>query len=92
MLIVEAEFDHSKNDCFGVAILSHGDEGIVYGVDKIVLIDALVAPFKGDRCKSLLGKPKIFIIQVSFFIYSGPLCNGPLSAMANLLLRPLLLG
>ena len=56
--------DHSDCDCFAVAILSHGDEGIVYGTDTIIKIDSLVAPLKGDKCPTLVGKPKLFFIQV----------------------------
>lgn len=55
--------DHSECDCFVCVILSHGEEGVVYGVDKTVEIKELTSYFKGDRCPSLVGKPKIFIIQ-----------------------------
>jgi len=41
--------------------MSHGDEGIVYGVDKPIEIDQLIQPFKQNR--TLAGKPKIFIVQ-----------------------------
>jgi caspase 7 len=41
--------------------MSHGDEGIVYGVDKAIEIDQLIQPFKQNR--TLAGKPKIFIVQ-----------------------------
>ncbi|XP_014676812.1 PREDICTED: caspase-3-like [Priapulus caudatus] len=58
-----AREDHTDADCFAAAILSHGEEGVVFGADGEVGIDALTAPFKGPRCKSLVGKPKIFIIQ-----------------------------
>nr|QDF63029.1 caspase-3B [Dugesia japonica] len=44
-------------------ILSHGDEGIIYGTDGIVELDRLFGYFKGDKCKGLIGKPKIFFIQ-----------------------------
>ncbi len=47
----------------GCAILSHGDEGIVYGTDFVVEIDTLLEPIK--QCPSLRGKPKLFFIQVS---------------------------
>lgn len=58
-----AKRDHSTSDCFGCAILSHGDDGIVYGTDGIIQVESLVAPFKGDICPGLLGKPKLFFIQ-----------------------------
>lgn len=55
--------DHTNADCFACAILSHGEEGYVYGCDNRIEIDRLVAPFKGHKCRSLAGKPKIFFIQ-----------------------------
>lgn len=59
-----AKEDHSNNNCFVCAILSHGDLGIVYGTDGVIQLDMLINPFKGKQCASLLGKPKVFIIQV----------------------------
>lgn len=58
-----ARDDHSNSDCFMCAILSHGNEGSVYAYDDWVEIEQLVAPMKGNRCKTLAGKPKIFFIQ-----------------------------
>ncbi|PVD37509.1 hypothetical protein C0Q70_00103 [Pomacea canaliculata] len=55
--------DHSDADCFACAILSHGEEGYVYGQDARIEIEKLVGPFKGNRCKSLAAKPKLFFIQ-----------------------------
>ena len=57
--------DHKGNDCFVFAILSHGDNGCIYGTDGKVEIKALVDKFRGNVCPSLAGKPKIFIFQVS---------------------------
>ncbi|CAG5121219.1 unnamed protein product, partial [Candidula unifasciata] len=58
-----ASYDHSDHDCFACAVLSHGREGLVYARDGQVTLDMLVLPFKGDRCPSLIGKPKLFFIQ-----------------------------
>ncbi|KAH9518589.1 Caspase-7 [Bulinus truncatus] len=58
-----ASLDHSDSSCFMCVILSHGEEGYVFGTDEKISIDQLVFPFKGHRCKSLAGKPKIFFIQ-----------------------------
>lgn len=58
-----AEEDHSDEDCFIVVILSHGEEGYVYGTDDKVYVDELLQPFKGQGCRSLVGKPKLFFIQ-----------------------------
>ncbi|KAK3590198.1 hypothetical protein CHS0354_041256 [Potamilus streckersoni] len=55
--------DHGDRDCFACAILSHGEEGIVYGHDKKVPIADIVRPFVGDNCPSLVNKPKLFFIQ-----------------------------
>jgi len=67
---VVAKEDHSNRDCLMVAVLSHGDDGVLFGIDKIISIENLVAPIKG--CKSLAGKPKIFLFQVFFppFIFA----------------------
>ncbi|XP_039614033.1 caspase-6-like isoform X2 [Polypterus senegalus] len=55
--------DHSDADCFLCVFLSHGENDHVYAYDAKVKIQDLTAQFKGDKCKSLVGKPKIFIIQ-----------------------------
>jgi hypothetical protein len=50
-------------DSFGLAVLSHGDaDDIVYGTDDKIRIKNLIEPIK--KCPKLIGKPKIFIIQV----------------------------
>jgi hypothetical protein len=56
--------DHSDVDCFACVILSHGDDGIVYGTNGTIKLASLFAMFKGDQCPSLAGKPKLFFIQV----------------------------
>ena len=58
-----ADMYHSDCDSFVCVILSHGEEGIVFGTDKAVQIKDLSDMFKPDRCPSLAGKPKLFIIQ-----------------------------
>lgn len=63
VMIDASKQDHSQSDCFGLAILSHGDEGIVYGTDCIIKVDTLLAPLKGEKCPTLIGKPKLFFIQ-----------------------------
>lgn len=63
LLVKVARENHENADCFACAILSHGEEGYVYGRDRAIQIDCLVAPFKGHRCRSLAGKPKLFFIQ-----------------------------
>ncbi|XP_041362616.1 caspase-3-like isoform X2 [Gigantopelta aegis] len=58
-----ASYDHSNADCFGCAILSHGVEGRIFATDGYMSLELLVVPFKGDRCPSLIGKPKLFFLQ-----------------------------
>ena len=42
LLFKMARADHSSVDCFVCVIMSHGDEGIVYGVDRPIEIDQLI--------------------------------------------------
>jgi caspase 7 len=59
-----ARADHSNADCFVCCVLSHGDEGVIYGRDGTLKVDDLIAPFKPNAlATSLAGKPKIFFIQ-----------------------------
>ncbi|XP_061132680.1 caspase-3-like [Syngnathus typhle] len=62
MLRVSQE-DHSCNASFVCVLLSHGDEGVISGTDRDVMLENLAEPFKGHRCKTLVGKPKLFFIQ-----------------------------
>ncbi|XP_067454679.1 caspase-3-like isoform X1 [Thunnus thynnus] len=55
--------DHSKSASFVCVLLSHGDEGVIYGTDGLEKFEVLTKHFKGDACKSLVGKPKLFFIQ-----------------------------
>ena len=59
------KYDHEAYDCLLVTILTHGEEvDKLLGTDgkSVSLID-LIKLFDGDKCKSLLGKPKIFFVQ-----------------------------
>lgn len=56
-------FDHSENDCFVCVVLTHGDHGNLYSYDSRYAVDHLFNNFLGDRCPTLLGKPKLFFIQ-----------------------------
>nr|XP_061799541.1 caspase-3 [Nerophis lumbriciformis] len=56
--------DHSQMDCLVCFVLSHGEEGSVYGVDGLtVKFEELMEPLNGVGCSSLAGKPKLFFIQ-----------------------------
>ncbi|EDV48822.1 caspase-3 [Drosophila erecta] len=58
-----AREDHSENDCFVLAVMSHGTEGKVYAKDMSYPVERLWNPFLGDNCKTLKNKPKLFFIQ-----------------------------
>ena len=70
-----AKMDHSAHDCLIVAILSHGDNGKLYGTDSEVekdrkadpknalAVESLSTYFDGEKCPTLKGKPKLFILQ-----------------------------
>ncbi|KAI3353111.1 hypothetical protein L3Q82_019677 [Scortum barcoo] len=58
-----AEENHSDADCFLLVFLSHGENDHVYTYDGKISIKDITSLFKGDKCKSLVGKPKIFILQ-----------------------------
>jgi len=58
------ERDYSENDSFFFIILSHGNQNGILGVDENhVSLAALTDFFTSDKCKSLRGKPKVFIVQ-----------------------------
>ena len=59
--MAKATFNHSMYDAFIFAILSHGEEGLVYGVDGTISIRDITSRYK--HSKSLAGKPKIFFFQ-----------------------------
>ncbi|XP_062958783.1 caspase-7 isoform X1 [Cynocephalus volans] len=58
-----SEEDHTNSACFACILLSHGEENVIYGKDGMTPIKDLTAYFRGDRCKTLLEKPKLFFIQ-----------------------------
>lgn len=55
--------DHTDADCLLVAVMSHGESGLVHSTDSLYPVDMLWNPFTGDRCYTLAGKPKLFFIQ-----------------------------
>ncbi|CAN9514668.1 unnamed protein product [Ophioblennius macclurei] len=55
--------DHSNSASFVCVLLSHGEDGLIYGTDKCERLDTLIRCFKGNYCRTLLGKPKLFFIQ-----------------------------
>uniref|UniRef100_A0A8D8F140 Caspase-1 n=3 Tax=Culex pipiens TaxID=7175 RepID=A0A8D8F140_CULPI len=56
--------DHSNADCLLVAILTHGDDGdSLCAHDGSYQFSSVWTQFTEERCPSLAGKPKIFIVQ-----------------------------
>lgn len=55
--------DHSDHDCVLVALMSHGDDGILYAKDQAYKPERLWSHFTSDQCPTLAGKPKMFFIQ-----------------------------
>lgn len=63
VLMSVSKEDHSGAASFICVLLSHGDEGVFFGTDGSIELKYLTSLFRGDRCKSLVGKPKLFFIQ-----------------------------
>lgn len=63
LLFSASQEDHSKRSSFICVLLSHGEEGVIFGTDGPIDLKLLTGFFRGDCCQSLAGKPKIFIIQ-----------------------------
>ncbi|XP_053623520.1 caspase-1-like [Plodia interpunctella] len=58
-----AEMDHSDDDCLLIAVLTHGELGILYAKDTHYKAENLWYHFTADKCPTLAGKPKLFFIQ-----------------------------
>lgn len=56
-----AKSDHSNYDAFIFCILTHGEEGLLYGIDGTVPVKNITSRFTSTV--SLAGKPKIFFFQ-----------------------------
>ena len=58
------ETDHTNADCILIAVLTHGEkDGILYANDYPYASKHLWEHFDDVSCRSLAGKPKIFVIQ-----------------------------
>lgn len=62
-IIKLADDDHSERDCVVIALMSHGDDGILYAKDEQYEPERLWSHFTSDQCPTLAGKPKLFFIQ-----------------------------
>nr|CAD10676.1 caspase 3 [Geodia cydonium] len=59
-----ARRDHSAYDCVVVAILTHGISGRLYSTDgDLIPVEDLTKYFDGVNRPSLIGKPKVFVVQ-----------------------------
>ena len=59
-----SEKDFSSYSAFFLVILSHGNENGILGTDKEeVNVEGLLRNFTCEKCPTLAGKPKIFILQ-----------------------------
>ncbi|CAO1421113.1 unnamed protein product, partial [Diamesa tonsa] len=64
VLLDVSKQDHSKSDCLWVTVMSHGGKnGKIYSTDEHYQVEELWKNFLGEKCKSLVGKPKLFFIQ-----------------------------
>ncbi|GJQ67828.1 putative caspase, interleukin-1 beta converting enzyme (ICE) homologues [Trypoxylus dichotomus] len=62
--IIEAsKVDYKNYDCFLLAVLSHGNKGILFARDDGYEAEILWERFTADNVPTLAGKPKIFFIQ-----------------------------
>lgn len=59
-----AKLDHRHMDSLVVCILTHGVENQLYGTDEeLIPVDMIFKPFNGYNCPTLVGKPKLFLMQ-----------------------------
>ncbi|XP_020786173.1 caspase-6 [Boleophthalmus pectinirostris] len=63
ILCEAAQANHADADCFMLVFLSHGEQDHIYAYDGKISIQDITAMFKGDKCQSLAGKPKIIMLQ-----------------------------
>ncbi|XP_041378643.1 caspase-7-like isoform X2 [Gigantopelta aegis] len=63
-MATEARHFKADFDCLVCIIMSHGEDGLLFGTDlEYVKVNDLSSYFQPDRCKNLIDKPKIFFIQ-----------------------------
>ena len=75
-----AQRDFSNNDCFCCIIRSTGTEHGICGTDDMTIdIKTITSLFTSDKCPSLDGKPKIFVLIPKNFEYQSIALPGFLS-------------
>ncbi|KAJ8966557.1 hypothetical protein NQ314_003452 [Rhamnusium bicolor] len=56
--------DHTNYNCFLLIVLSHGDQVLLYARDEPYNPDEILwDQFTADKCPTLAGKPKLFLLQ-----------------------------
>lgn len=58
-----ARENHTDEDCIIIVVLSHGALNGLYARDHLYHPDILWNHFTADKCPTLAGKPKIFLVQ-----------------------------
>ncbi|XP_043476822.1 caspase-1-like [Leptopilina heterotoma] len=58
-----AKEDHSDADCLFVAVLTYGNFDLLHARDNYYKSEIIWKSFYADKCPTLCGKPKLFIIQ-----------------------------
>ena len=67
ILSAAVEAGTSGVGCFALAVLSHGNEGVVYGTDGKLQVQTLTESVL--KVSELVGKPKLFFIEVGYIIF-----------------------
>lgn len=59
-----AAMNHSNNDCLLIAVFTHGEaSGFLHAFDTHYRLEKLWCRFTDENCPTLVGKPKLFVIQ-----------------------------
>lgn len=58
-----SSLDYTNCDCLLIAVLSHGEQSVIYAKNMSYSTNILFDRFTPDKCPSLAGKPKLFVIQ-----------------------------
>ncbi|KAM8934110.1 caspase-10-like [Pelodytes ibericus] len=59
-----ASKDHRERDCFICCIMTHGESGMIMGIDnESIPINDIINHFTPTNCPTLARKPKLFFIQ-----------------------------
>lgn len=68
IIIAVSQMDFSDIDCIIIFIMTHGGKKEVWAQNEKFMIENIRDSFKGDKCASLIGKPKIVLVQVRKYI------------------------